>query len=45
MCRYVAAEAVVLNYLKDGKVDANGHAKARNECRDRIDALARKLKG
>jgi regulator of RNase E activity RraA len=41
---FVAAEAVVLTYLKGGKIDPTGYARARNECRDRIDALARKLK-
>jgi len=35
---------VVLNYLKAGRVDAQGFAAAHKECRDRIDALARKLK-
>lgn len=42
---YMAAEAVVLDYLKGGRVDPKGYAAARNECRDRIEALARKLKG
>ena len=42
---YMAAEAVVLNYLKAGKVDPKGYAAARKECKDRIDALERKLKG
>jgi regulator of RNase E activity RraA len=42
---YMAAEAVVLDYLKGGTVDAQGYAKARLECRDRIEALARRLKG
>ncbi len=41
---YMAAEAVILDYLKAGHVDAKGFASARNECRDRIEALARKLK-
>src|SRR6516165_4755806 len=41
---YVAAEAVVLDYLKAGNVDPKGYARARNECRERIDALARRLK-
>jgi regulator of RNase E activity RraA len=41
---YVAAEAVVLDYLKSGQRDPKGFAAARNECRDRIEALARKLK-
>jgi 4-hydroxy-4-methyl-2-oxoglutarate aldolase len=38
------AEAIVLDYLKSGKIDTKGYAAARNECKDRIDALARKLK-
>jgi regulator of RNase E activity RraA len=42
---FMAAEAVVLNYLRSGKVDPRGFAAARNECRDRIEALAQKLKG
>jgi regulator of RNase E activity RraA len=42
---YVAAEAVVLDYVKAGPVDARGYAAARAECRDRIEQLARKLKG
>jgi len=42
---YMAAEAVVLDYLKAGKIDPKGYAAVRNECRDRIEALARKLKG
>jgi 4-hydroxy-4-methyl-2-oxoglutarate aldolase len=41
---YMAAEAVVLDYLKTGKVDPKGYAAARNDCRDRIEALARRLK-
>jgi regulator of RNase E activity RraA len=41
---YMAAEAVVLDYLKAGKLDAKGYAAARNGCKERIDALGRKLK-
>jgi 4-hydroxy-4-methyl-2-oxoglutarate aldolase len=41
---YMAAETVVLDYLKSGKVDPKGYAAARNECKEQIDALARKLK-
>jgi regulator of RNase E activity RraA len=41
---YMTAEAVVLDYLKAGRVDPKGYARARNECRERIDALARRLK-
>jgi 4-hydroxy-4-methyl-2-oxoglutarate aldolase len=40
-----AAENIVLNYLKSGKLDPRGFIAARNECRDRIEALARRLKG
>ncbi len=39
-----AAEAVVLDYLKAGKLEPKGFAAARTECKERIDALARKLK-
>jgi 4-hydroxy-4-methyl-2-oxoglutarate aldolase len=41
---YMAAEMVVLNYLRAGRVEAKGYAAARNECRYLIDELARKLK-
>ena len=41
---YVAAEAIVLDYLKAGKVDAKGFDQARRGCKETIDALARKLK-
>lgn len=41
---YVAAEAIILNYLRSGRVDPKGFAAARKECGDRIEALARKLK-
>ena len=40
-----AAESIVLDYLKSGKIDPKGYAAARNECKNRVDALARKLKG
>ena len=39
-----AAEAIVLDYLKAGKVDPKGFDQARKGCKDRIDALGRKLK-
>src|SRR5262245_37629506 len=42
---YVAAEAVVLDYLRSGKVDPKGFTAARNECRDRVAALERRFKG
>jgi len=41
---YMAAEAVILDYLKAGRVDPRGFNAVRNECRERIEALARKLK-
>jgi regulator of RNase E activity RraA len=41
---YVAAETVVLEYLRSGRIDPQGYGKARNECRDRIEALASRLK-
>jgi regulator of RNase E activity RraA len=41
---FMDAEAVVLDYLKAGKVDPKGYGAARNECRERIEALARRLK-
>jgi regulator of RNase E activity RraA len=41
----MAAEAVILDYLKPGKVDPKGFAAARKESQDRIHALGKKLKG
>jgi 4-hydroxy-4-methyl-2-oxoglutarate aldolase len=41
---YMAAEAIVMDYLKAGKVDPKGYAAARQGCKERVDALARKLK-
>jgi regulator of RNase E activity RraA len=41
---YAAAEQVVLGYLRGGEVNPKGYAEARNECRDRIEALARRLR-
>lgn len=41
---FMAAESVVLDYLKAGKRDPKSYAAARNECKSRIDALAKKLK-
>jgi regulator of RNase E activity RraA len=41
---YMAAEAVVLDYLKAGRTDPAGFTRARNECRDRIEALAKRLR-
>jgi regulator of RNase E activity RraA len=42
---YVAAEAIVLEYLRQGQIDPKGFSQARAECKERIDALARRLKG
>ena len=39
-----SAEAVVLDYLKAGKVTVPGYAEARDECKQRIDALAQRLR-
>jgi hypothetical protein len=41
---YVAAETVVLEYLRAGQIDPKGYAAARNECHDRIEALSAKLR-
>jgi 4-hydroxy-4-methyl-2-oxoglutarate aldolase len=41
---YMAAEALVLDYLRGGKVDPKGFDAARKGCKERIDELARKLK-
>ena len=40
---FMAAEAVVLDYVKAGRVDPTGFAAAHKECRTRIEALARRL--
>jgi 4-hydroxy-4-methyl-2-oxoglutarate aldolase len=39
-----AAEAVILDYLRGGKVDAQGFAAARKESQRRIEALGKKLR-
>jgi regulator of RNase E activity RraA len=41
---FMAAEAIVMDYLKAGRVDPKGYNAARNECKERIDKLGRKLK-
>src|SRR5437660_7422763 len=41
---FMAAEAVVLDYLKSAKVDVKGFTAAHKECRERIGRLAQKLK-
>jgi regulator of RNase E activity RraA len=40
----MAAEAIVMDYLKAGNVNPKGFAAARNECKAMIDALAKRLK-
>jgi regulator of RNase E activity RraA len=42
---YMAAESIVMDYLRSGHVDPHGFAEARNACKEAIDALARRLKG
>jgi regulator of RNase E activity RraA len=42
---YVAAEGVIFAYLKDSQRTPRGFAEARVECKRRIDALAKRLKG
>ena len=42
---FVKAEAVVLDYVKGGKVDAAGFAAAHKECRRRIEELGKKVRG
>ncbi|HXD87586.1 MAG TPA: RraA family protein [Urbifossiella sp.] len=41
---FMAAESVVLDYLKVGRVNPAGYATARNECQRRIGELAKRLK-
>lgn len=41
---YMAAEAIVLEYLKRPDRNAKGHSEARAACKEGIDALARRLK-
>src|SRR5947199_7992879 len=41
---YVSAEAVVLDYLKGGHHTPRGFAEARDECKRRIDTLAKRLR-
>jgi regulator of RNase E activity RraA len=41
---YMAAEQVVLDYLRGGKIDPQGLTRARNECKDRLSALEKRLK-
>lgn len=41
---YMAAEQVILDYLRTGKVDPKGLTAARNGCRDLLAALEKRLK-
>jgi regulator of RNase E activity RraA len=41
---FMAAESVVLDYLKSGKPDPKGYAAARNECHRRIEELGKRLR-
>ena len=41
---FMAAEAIVLEYLKSPSINPKGYAEARNECKNRIDALAARLR-
>ena len=41
---FMAAESVVLDYLKAGSVSASGYAAARGECQRRIGELGKRLK-
>jgi regulator of RNase E activity RraA len=40
---FTAAEAVVLDYLKAGRIEAKGYAESRAECAARIEALAQRV--
>ncbi len=42
---FVAAEGVIFEYLKNSQRTPKGFAEARAECKSRIDALAKRLKG
>ncbi|HEV3260248.1 MAG TPA: RraA family protein [Gemmataceae bacterium] len=42
---FMAAESVVLDYLKSGRIDPKGFAAARRQCHERIEALARRVRG
>lgn len=41
----VAVEQIVLDYLKSPNINPKGYGEARKECKNRIDALAKRLKG
>ncbi len=44
-CRdFVAAEAVILDYLKSGRATVEGYASAHKECRRLITELTKRLK-
>jgi len=40
---FVAAEQIILDYVKSGRVDSSGYARAFRESRERIEALRRRL--
>ena len=42
---FMAAESVVIDYVRGGKVDVKGMAAAHKECKARIEALAKKVRG
>ena len=42
---FVAAEQIVLDYLKSPNINVKGYGEARKECKNRIDALAKRMKG
>jgi regulator of RNase E activity RraA len=42
---YMQAEAVIMDYLKGSHLTPKGFAEARAECKNRIDRLAKRLKG
>jgi regulator of RNase E activity RraA len=42
---FVAAEGVIFEYLKSSQPTPKGFAEARAECKSRIDALGKRLKG
>jgi 4-hydroxy-4-methyl-2-oxoglutarate aldolase len=41
---FMAAEAVIMNYLKSARVDIKGFVAARNDCKAMTDALAKRLR-
>lgn len=41
---FMAAESVVLDYLKGGRIDPKSYAAARKQCQNQIEALGKRLK-